>query len=293
MEYLEKLKYYKTERKQESLDSLVVKISSLAKDKGCDEVYKLCYSCLDLTSLGVADSVGSITSFAEKVVQFPLHFSGIPNVASVCVYPSFVEAVGITIGASNIAITSVAGGFPSSQTFLEVKMLEVAMAVESGADEIDIVINVGQMLSGEYEQMASEIEIIADEVGDEVVLKVIVESGELKDLELIRTASLLAMFAGADFVKTSTGKTLVSATPEAAIVMCQAIKDYYEKTGKRIGFKVAGGVRTVEEALLYYTIVEEILGSEWLSSTYFRIGASTLADNLLSAITKKEIQYFG
>ena len=166
------------------------------------------------------------------------------------------------------------------------------MAAESGADEVDVVINVGEMLTGDYDRMANTLEVLRGEIDDEVVLKVIIESGALRTPELIYKASLLAMMAGADFVKTSTGKTDVSATPEAAVVMCQAIRDYYEATGRKVGFKVAGGVRTAEQAALYYTIVEEILGAEWLNPSLFRIGASSLANNLISAIEGHEIKYY-
>lgn len=189
-------------------------------------------------------------------------------------------------------ITSVAGGFPAAQTFLEVKSLEVAMAVENGADEVDIVLNVGKMLKGHYDEAANEVEVLRKEAGSDVVLKVIIESGALKTPELIRKASLLSMEAGADFVKTSTGKIDVAATPEAAVVMCHAIKDYYEKTGRKVGFKAAGGVRTPQEAVLYYTIVKEILGDEWITTDLFRIGASSAANNILSAIEGKQIKFF-
>jgi deoxyribose-phosphate aldolase len=255
-------------------------------------VWKQCFGAIDLTTLSGTDSDRSVREFTGKAVQFGLDFPHIPPVASICVYPSFVDVVGLTLGNSPIAITSVAGGFPSSQTFIEVKMLEVAMAVESGADEVDIVIGIGEMLDREYDRMASTLQIIRDEVGEGTVLKVIIESGALKTSEMIRSASLLAMFAGADFVKTSTGKIDIAATPEAAVVMCQAVRDYYEKTGRKVGFKVAGGVRNAQEASLYYTIVEEILGAEWLSPRLFRIGASSLANNLVSAIEGREVKYF-
>ena len=224
--------------------------------------------------------------------EFYREYPHIPNVASICVYPAFVDTVGIAVDGTPMRITSVGGGFPASQTFLEVKALEVAMAVENGADEIDIVLNVGKMLSGEYDEAANEVEVIRAEMDADIILKVIIESGALKTPELIRKASLLSMFAGADFVKTSTGKIDVAATPEAAVVMCQAIRDYYEKTGRKVGFKAAGGVRTPEEAALYYTIVEEILGKEWLTTDLFRIGASSAANNLLSAIEGREIKYY-
>ena len=185
------------------------------------EVYKLCYSAVDLTTLSCTDSVESVTEFAGKAVKFYQQFPHLPNVASICIYPPFVETVGVVVDGTDMRITSVAGGFPSSQTFLEVKVLEVAMAVENGADEIDIVLNVGKMLEGHYDEVANEVEVIRTEMSPEVVLKVIIESGALKTPDLIRKASLLSMFAGADFVKTSTGKIDVSATPEAAVVMCR------------------------------------------------------------------------
>ena len=228
---------------------------------------------------------------ARRAAQFEMDFPHLQNVASICVYPPFVETVGLNIDGTPLRITSVAGGFPSSQTFLEVKMLEVAMAIENGADEVDVVINVGEILSGAYDEAAHEIEVLRGE-SDGATLKVILETGALKSPELIYNASLLAMAAGADFIKTSTGKIDVSATPEAAVVMCKAINEYYHKTGRKVGFKAAGGVRTAEDAALYYTIVKEILGEEWLTTELFRIGASSAANNILSAIEGKEICYF-
>lgn len=270
----------------------VARIASLAPRNENPDVWKMCYGAIDLTSLNSTDSDRSITEFAERAVRFGLDFPHIPNVASICVYPSFVDVVGLSLGNSGISITSVGGGFPSSQTFIEVKMLEVAMAVENGADEIDIVITIGEMLERDYDRMASAIRILRDELGEDTLLKVIIESGALKTPELIRSASLLSMFAGADFVKTSTGKIDVAATPEAAVVICTAISDYYGKTGRRVGFKAAGGVRNEKDASLYYTIVEEILGPEWLTPKLFRIGASSLANNLISAIEGREVKYF-
>ena len=228
---------------------------------------------------------------ARRAAQFEMDFPHLQNVASICVYPPFVETVGLNIDGTPLRITSVAGGFPSSQTFLEVKMLEVAMAIENGADEVDVVINVGEILSGAYDEAANEIEVLRGE-SDGATLKVILETGALKSPELIYNASLLAMAAGADFIKTSTGKIDVSATPEAAVVMCKAINEYYHKTGRKVGFKAAGGIRTAEDAALYYTIVKEILGEEWLTTELFRIGASSAANNILSAIEGKEICYF-
>ena len=293
MEYANHLKEYAPAWSAERVEEEVARIRKAAGERNHNaEVYKFCYSAIDLTTLSCNDSVASVTEFAHKAAEFYEKYPHIPNVASICIYPSFVETVGVAVDGTPMRITSVGGGFPASQTYLEVKALEVAMAVENGADEIDIVLNVGRMLTGEYDEAANEVEVIRSELDEDVVLKVIIESGALKTPELIRRASLLSMFAGADFVKTSTGKSDVAATTEAADVMCQAIRDYYEKTGRKVGFKAAGGVRTPEDAALYYTIVEEILGREWLTTDLFRIGASSAANNLLSAIEGKPVKYY-
>lgn len=292
MEYANHLSEYAPAPSEAQVAEEVARIRAAAKGYETDEVYRLCYSAIDLTTLSCSDSVESVTAFARKAVEFYTNYPAIANVASICIYPPFVETVGVVVDGTDMRITSVAGGFPSSQTFLEVKVLEVAMAVENGADEIDIVLNVGKMLEGHYDEVANEVEVIRAEMSPEVVLKVIIESGALKTPDLIRKASLLSMFAGADFVKTSTGKIDVSATPEAAVVMCQAIRDYYRKTGRKVGFKPAGGVRSAEDAALYYTIVEEILGKEWLTPELFRIGASSAANNLLTAIEGREVKFF-
>ncbi len=292
MEYSILLKQYAPAMSEKEVDAFVGKARNSALKNQNTDVYKLCYSAIDLTTLTETDSVASVSTFVKKAVEFGKEYPSIPNVATICVFPSFVDTVGLGVEGTDIGITSVAGGFPASQTFLEVKMLEVAMAVENGADEIDIVINVGEMIQGEYDQMANEVEMLRKEAGEGTVFKVIIESGALKTPELIRRASLLSMLAGADFVKTSTGKIPVAATPEAAVVMCMAIRDYYSQTGRKVGFKAAGGVRTAEEAVLFYTIVEMILGKEWLTPSLFRIGASSLANNLISAIEGKSIKYF-
>ncbi len=270
----------------------VARIRALAGRNDRSEVWKACLGAIDLTSLGADDSDRSIAEFAGRAARFAIEFPHLPSPASVCVYPSFVDVAGLALGGSRIAITSVAGGFPASQTFIEVKMLEAAMAVESGADEIDVVISAGEMLEGEVDRMAGTLALLREELGEETVLKVIVESGLLRTPALIRNASLAAMMAGADFVKTSTGKIEPAATPEAAVVMCTAIRDYRDRTGRRVGFKAAGGVRTPADAALYYTIVEEILGPEALTQEFFRIGASGLANNLLSAIEGREVVYY-
>lgn len=292
MEYTNLLAEYGPAMSQEEVAKVVADCREKSIRNQNAEVYKLCYSTIDLTTLTERDSVQSVGRFVKKAVDFQSHYPNIPNVASICVYPLFVDVVGLGVEGTDIGVTSVAGGFPASQTFVEVKMLEVSMAVENGADEIDVVINVGQMLEGDYEPMTNEIAMLREEAGEDTVFKVIIESGALQTPELIRKASLLAMFAGADFVKTSTGKIPVAATPEAAVVMCTAIRDYYQKTGRKVGFKAAGGIRSAEEAALFYTIVEEILGKEWCSPTLWRIGASSLANGLISAIEGKEVKYF-
>lgn len=292
MEYSNILNQYAPAMSAEQVAEVVAQAKAAAAKNENVEVYKFCLSAIDLTTLTCNDSVESVTEFAKKTVTFSEAYPDVPNVASICVYPSFVETVGLAVDGTPMRITSVGGGFPASQTFLEVKMLEVAMAVENGADEVDIVLNVGKMLTGEYDEAANEVEMIRSEMDADVVLKVIIESGALKTPELIRKASLISMAAGADFIKTSTGKIDVAATPEAAVVMCQAIKDFYEKTGTMVGFKAAGGVKSPQDAALYYTIVEQILGEQWLTTELFRIGASSAANNLLSAIVGQNVAHF-
>ena len=291
MDYAKELEKYAPAHTEAQVGKEVAKIKIAATRNGNAEVYKFCYSAIDLTTLSCTDTVESVREFARKAVDFNRVFPDIPNVASICIYPPFVETVGLEVDGTPMRITSVAGAFPASQSFIEVKALEVAMAIENGADEIDIVLNPGMVMAGHLDEAASEVELLREEAAD-VVLKVIIESGALKSPELIRRASLISMFAGADFVKTSTGKIDVAATPEAAFVMCHAIKDYYNATGRKVGFKAAGGVRTPEDAALYYTIVEEVLGKEWLTTDLFRIGASSAANNLISAIVDKSTKYF-
>ncbi len=291
MEYANHLNEYVAAPSVEEVAREVAALREAAAENHTADVYRFCYSAIDLTTLSCNDSTASVSAFAERCMEFYTAYPHIPNVASICIYPSFVETVGLVVDGSPMRITAVAGGFPSSQTFLEVKMLEAAMAIENGADEIDIVLNAGKMLTGAYDEAANEIEVLRAESAG-TVLKVILETGALKTPELIRKASLLSMFAGADFIKTSTGKIDVAATPEAAVVMCHAIRDYHERTGRRVGFKAAGGVRSAEDAALYYTIVERILGREWLTADLFRIGASSAANNLLSAIEGREVKFY-
>ena len=291
MEYANHLNEYVAAPSVEEVAREAAALREAAAENHNADVYRFCYSAIDLTTLSCNDSTASVSAFAERCMEFYTAYPHIPNVASICIYPSFVETVGLVVDGSPMRITAVAGGFPSSQTFLEVKMLEAAMAIENGADEIDIVLNAGKMLTGAYDEAANEIEVLRAESAG-TVLKVILETGALKTPELIRKASLLSMFAGADFIKTSTGKIDVAATPEAAVVMCHAIRDYHERTGRRVGFKAAGGVRSAEDAALYYTIVERILGREWLTADLIRIGASSAANNLLSAIEGREVKFY-
>jgi deoxyribose-phosphate aldolase len=239
---------------------------------------------IDLTSLNTTDNKSHIIHFTGKVNSFSGRFSNIPNVAAICVFPNFVAVVKEKLTARNIKIASVAGSFPTSQTFRSIKVTECKMAVEAGADEIDIVIPVGAFIGKDFASVADEIREIKGAIGSKQ-LKVIVESGLLGDPEQIFMASMIAMDAGAYFIKTSTGKTAVSATPEAAFVMCRAISDFYSETGIRVGFKAAGGIVTPADAIIYYQIVKYCLGEEWMNNSLFRIGASRLANNILSEIS--------
>lgn len=256
-----------------------------------EEVKKLLFNCIDLTTLNSSDSDESVMKFTERVNKFDEEFPELKNVAAICVYPNFAQVVKDTLEVENVNIACVSGGFPSSQTFIEVKIAETAMAIMEGADEIDIVISVGKFLSGDYETMCEEIQEIKDTCKDKH-LKVILETGALDNASNIKKASILSIYSGADFIKTSTGKQQPAATPEAALVMCQAIKEYYEETGNKIGFKPAGGINTVNDALVYYTIVKETLGEEWLNNKLFRLGTSRLANLLLSEIKGEDIKFF-
>ena len=280
--YTDTLKKYKTEIKDTDISKVVNEIISKKTAQNQNkEVYKRIYSCLDLTSLNATDTREDIWKLTEKVNDRD-GASDTPNVAAICVYPSFVETVKEAL-TSDVKIASVAGGFPSSQTFTEVKIAETALAVASGADEIDIVLNLGYFLDENYEELSEEIDEIKHTCRDSK-LKVILETGALKSAKNIMKASLLALYSGADFIKTSTGKGYEGATLEAAYVMCTAIKEYTSKTGRQAGFKASGGISTTEDAVKYYTIVKEVLGDEYLNSEYFRIGASRLADELLKNI---------
>ena len=254
------------------------------------EVYKKCLSLIDLTSLNSTDTTAEIISMTEKVNNFNETFPHLPNVGAICVSPALVSTVKNNLQLP-IGIASVAAGFPMSQTFIEVKIAETSMAVMEGATEIDVVISIGKFLEGHFDEVMEELSELKDACRS-AHLKVIIESGALKNASNIKKASLLAMAAGADFIKTSTGKIPVAATLEATYVMCQAIKEWYEKTGQKVCYKPAGGIVTTEDAVKHYTLVKHILGNEWLNNKMFRIGASRLANNLLSSIEGKEVKYF-
>ena len=255
------------------------------------EVKKQIFHCIDLTTLKCTDTEENVMKLTEKVNEFVDKYPDLDNVAAICVYPNMAEIVSDTLEADGVKIACVSGGFPSSQTFMEVKVAETAMAIHTGAEEIDIVMPVGKFLCGDYEGMCDEIGELKDICGEKP-LKVILETGALMTASNIKKAAILAMYSGADFIKTSTGKEAVSATPEAAWVMCEAIRDYYKETGRKVGFKAAGGIDTVKKALAYYTIVKEVLGEEWLNNGLFRIGTSRLTNLLLADITGEEIKFF-
>ncbi len=255
------------------------------------EVWKQCLHQIDLTTLSCDDTVEKVAGMANKVNNFSTHFPDIPNVAAICVYPAMVATVKKNLK-EKIGIAAVSAGFPASQTFIEVKVAETLLAIHEGATEIDVVISVGKFLEGRYEEVFDELSELRAACKAPVHMKVILETGALGSAKNIYNASLLAMQAGADFIKTSTGKIAVNATPEATYVMCRAIKDWYEKTGEKVSFKPAGGVSTTEEAVQHYTIVKEVLGEDWLNNKNFRFGASRLANNLLTSIAGTEVKYF-
>ena len=276
-------------------DEIASKVSHLIEkhvdENNTPEVKKFLFNCIDLTTLKCTDSETSVMEFTEKVNDFDDKYPDLKNVAAICVYPNMAEIVNDTLEADHVKIACVSGGFPSSQTFMEVKVAETAMALHAGADEIDIVISVGKFLSGDYEGMCDEIQELKDVCGEKH-MKVILETGALGSASNIKKAAILAMYSGADFIKTSTGKEQPAATPEAAYVMCQAIKEYYLETERKVGFKPAGGLNTVHDAIVYYTIVKEVLGKDWLNNDLFRLGTSRLANKLLSDILGEETKLF-
>ena len=255
------------------------------------EVYKQCFNAIDLTALNSTDTVESITKMVERVNAFESEYPELPNVAAICTYPNFAVVVKGALEVSNVEVAVVAGGFPSSQTFQEIKTAESSLAVADGATEVDIVLNLGLFYAGNYEEACDEIAEIKESIRN-ARLKVILETGALKTASDIKKASILSMYSGADFIKTSTGKVYPGATLEATYVMCKCIKEYYDKTGNMVGFKVAGGVSSTDDAVKYYTIVKEILGEKWMNNKYFRIGTSRAANYILSSIVGKEVKFF-
>ena len=261
------------------------------------EIYKACFGLMDQTTLSSDDTPASVRAMVEKVNALPAAFPEFPLPASCCVYPNFAHVVAAARATKDLHVTCVAGCFPSSQSFLEVKLREIELAVKDGADEIDIVLALNSFLAGDYAAAGAEIKAARECIdkaaaGRKVILKVILETGLLPGVQAIADASFLAMENGADFIKTSTGKVKVNATPTAAYVMCECIKKFYEKTGKKIGFKPAGGVSSALDAVCYWTIVSSILGPEWLNKDLFRFGVSSLANKLLSAVEQKTVTHF-
>lgn len=256
------------------------------------DIYKKIFNSIDLTTLKTTDSQQSVAKFTERVNSFEEDYGDLPPVAAICVYPNFVPVVRTTLDVSSVGVAAVAGAFPTSQSFIEVKVAEIGLAVEAGADEIDVVLNVGDFFDGDYESVCDDLDEMKHSCRS-ARMKVILETGALKTARNIRDASILALYSGADFLKTSTGKEYPGASLDACYVMCQCIREYYEKTGRAVGFKAAGGISTTEEVLKYYTIVKTVLGEKWADSNdLFRIGASRLANALLSDIVGEQVKYF-
>lgn len=290
--YQEALNKYETNLSDAEIKNAVTNLlAKHAVENNTPEVKKFLFGSIELTSLKPTDNDESIMKMVEKVNDFDDKYPHLPHVATICVYPNFANTVNETLDVKGVEIACVSGSFPSSQTFIEVKIAETALAVKDGATEIDMVLSVGKFLAGDYETICDEIAEMKTVCGDKK-LKVILETGCLESATNIKKASILAMYAGADYIKTSTGKEKVAATPEAAYVMCQAIKEFYEETGTIIGFKPAGGLNTVQDAINYYTIVKEVLGEKWLNNELFRLGTSRLANLLLSDIEGEEIKFF-
>lgn len=290
--YFKVLSQYDTDLDDDKVKKQVeIILSKHLKENDTRDVKMFLLNSVELTSLKTTDSEDTILRFVEKVNKFDDMYPELGHVATVCVYPNYAKICHDTLENEDVEIACVSGCFPSAQSFMEVKVAETALAISEGATEIDIVMPVGKFLAGDYEGMCDEIEEIKNVCGEKP-LKVILETGCLKTASNIKRASILAMYTGADYIKTSTGKLSPAATPEAALVMCKAIKEYYDATGIQIGFKPAGGLKTVEDAITYYTIVKEVLGEKWLTNKWFRLGTSSLANKLLSDITGKEVKFF-
>ena len=290
--YDEALSKYNTDISDAEVSEAVKKIiAEKVPQNDNPDTKKFLFGSIELTTLKTTDSDESVLAFTERVNDFDATYPNLPHVATICVYPCFAKVVNESLEVDGVEIACVSGSFPSSQALIAVKVAETALAVKDGATEIDIVMPVGKFLSGDYEGVCDDISELKQTCGD-AAMKVILETGCLKTASNIKKASILAMYAGADYIKTSTGKEKISATPEAAYVMCQAIKEYYDETGIQIGFKPAGGINTPMDALIYYTIVKEVLGEKWLTNKWFRLGTSRLANMLLSEIEGREVKFF-
>ena len=290
--YEQALSQYNTQLDDAKIAAQVAQlIEEKVAENDTPEVKKFLMGSIELTTLKTTDSEESVMRFTERVNDFDNDYPALPHVATICVYPRFASVVSETLQVEGVEVACVSGSFPSSQALIEVKVAETALALKDGATEIDMVMSVGAFLSEDYETVCDEISELKAVCGERK-LKVILETGLLPSASAITKASLLAMYAGADYIKTSTGKEKPAATPEAAYVMCQAIKEYYEKTGIQIGFKPAGGLNTVHDALVYYTIVKEVMGERWLTNQWFRLGTSRLANLLLSEVTGENVKYY-
>lgn len=291
--YEDALRKYNTNLDDAAVREAVRKIiAEKVPENDTMDVKKFLFGSIELTTLKTTDSDTSVLAFTERVNDFDNEYPDLPHVATICVYPCFVKTVSESLEVDGVEIACVSGSFPSSQARIEVKVAETALAVADGATEIDIVLPVGKFLSGDYEGVCDDIAEMKAACGESVPMKVILETGALKTASNIKKASILSMYAGADYIKTSTGKMEPAATPEAAYVMCQAIKEYYDETGIQIGFKPAGGINSVMDAIIYYTIVKEVLGEKWLTNKWLRLGTSRLANMLLSELKGEQIKFF-
>ena len=277
---------------QEVRDAVRKIIAEKVPENDNMDVKRFLFGSIELTTLKTTDSDTSVLAFTERVNDFDNEYPDLPHVATICVYPCFAKTVAESLEVDGVEIACDSCSLPSSQARIEVKVAETSLAVADGATEIDIVMPVGKFLSGDYEGVCDDIAELKAACGEDVAMKVILETGALKTASNIKKASILSMYAGADYIKTSTGKLEPAATPEAAYVMCQAIKEYYDKTGIQIGFKPAGGINSVMDALIYYTIVKEVLGEKWLTNKWLRLGTSRLANMLLSELKGEQIKFF-
>lgn len=291
--YEEALAKYNTNIDDQAVRDAVRKIiAEKVPENDTMDVKRFLFGSIELTTLKTTDSDTSVLAFTERVNDFDNEYPDLPHVATICVYPCFAKTVSESLEVDGVEIACVSGSFPSSQARIEVKVAETSLAVADGATEIDIVMPVGKFLSGDYEGVCEDISELKAACGENVPMKVILETGAIKTASNIKKASILSMYAGADYIKTSTGKLEPAATPEAAYVMCQTIKEYYDETGIQIGFKPAGGINTVMDAIIYYTIVKEVLGEKWLTNKWLRLGTSRLANMLLSELKGEQIKFF-